>query len=333
MERKMFSGNRYMTKGIQTFLRPDLQILLWDLIDGLDVEKDYLQIFRLEMKEKDLSVLEENVETENKSEIEIYKGFTDYKKEELEKFLKNMELAMTFEDLEFIQNYFNETEKRLAERYHHMELGTCKICEECHKKEHLSLPIGCWCVGSDFNKTSKRILFVGKNARNNPGTIEDGFRNPFQYTRESLWNKSWPYWSYTRAITQRIFGDDSIEHIAFTNIVKCNNSGGKDTTSDFVKSNCILNLKVLQQELKVIHPTHIIFYTSWYYDDYIPNVFDRYNIHYNGFKDIGKRKMPWQEAISTLGNQTFHVLRVGHPQCKKKSDFVYEISKWLEPAL
>ena len=155
--------------------------------------------------------------------------------------------------------YFNETEKRLAERYHHMELGTCKICEECHKKEHLSLPIGCWCVGSDFNKTSKRILFVGKNARNNPGTIEDGFRNPFQYTRESLWNKSWPYWSYTRAITQRIFGDDSIEHIAFTNIVKCNNSGGKDTTSDFVKSNCILNLKVLQQELKVIHPTHIIF--------------------------------------------------------------------------
>ena len=175
--------------------------------------------------------------------------------------------------------YFNETEKRLAERYHHMELGTCKICEECHKKEHLSLPIGCWCVGSDFNKTSKRILFVGKNARNNPGTIEDGFRNPFQYTRESLWNKSWPYWSYTRAITQRIFGDDSIEHIAFTNIVKCNNSGGKDTTSDFVKSNCILNLKVLQQELKVIHPTHIIFYTAWYYDDYIPNVFDRYNIH------------------------------------------------------
>lgn len=179
-----------------------------------------------------------------------------------------------------------------------MELGTCKICEECHKKERLSLPIGCWCVGSDFNKTSKRILFVGKNARNNPGTIEDGFRNPFQYTRESLWNKSWPYWSYTRAITLRIFGDDSIEHIAFTNIVKCNNSGGKDTTSDFVKSNCILNLKVLQQELKVIHPTHVIFYTSWYYDDYIPNVFDRYNIHYNGFWAI----KPFMYYVSATHN-------------------------------
>ena len=72
--------------------------------------------------------------------------------------------------------YFNETEKRLAERYHHMELGTCKICEECHKKERLSLPIGCWCVGSDFNKTSKRILFVGKNARNK--TTASSWRSP-----------------------------------------------------------------------------------------------------------------------------------------------------------
>lgn len=48
---KMFNGNRYITKGIQTFLRPDLQILLWDLIDGLEVEKDYLQVFKLELVE------------------------------------------------------------------------------------------------------------------------------------------------------------------------------------------------------------------------------------------------------------------------------------------
>lgn len=56
MERTKFNGERYMTKGIQTFLRPDVQILLWDLIDGLDIEKDYLQVFKLEMKEKDLKL-------------------------------------------------------------------------------------------------------------------------------------------------------------------------------------------------------------------------------------------------------------------------------------
>ena len=45
-----------------------------------DIEKiKKYYINSIEMKEKDLSVLEENVETENKSEIEIYKGFTDYK--------------------------------------------------------------------------------------------------------------------------------------------------------------------------------------------------------------------------------------------------------------
>lgn len=56
MERTKFNGERYMTKGIQKFLRPDVQILLWDLIDGLDIEKDYLQVFKLEMKEKDLKL-------------------------------------------------------------------------------------------------------------------------------------------------------------------------------------------------------------------------------------------------------------------------------------
>lgn len=228
--------------------------------------------------------------------------------------------------------YFNKTEKRLAEQYYQMELGTCKICAECHKDSSLSMPIGCWCVGSDFNKAPKRILFVGKNARNNPGTIEGGFCNTFQYTREFLWNQSWPYWSYTRAITQMIFGDDSVEHIAFTNIVKCNNSGGMDTTSDLIKTNCVLNMKVLQQELEVIQPTHIIFYTSWYYDDFIPKVFDSYDIYYNGFKNIGKKEMPWQEATSTLDSQFFHVLRVGHPQCKKRSSFIHEIAKWIENA-
>jgi phosphoribosylformylglycinamidine synthase len=82
-------------------------------ISSEDIEKiKKYYINSIEMKEKDLSVLEENVETENKSEIEIYKGFINYKKKELEKFLENMELAMTFQDLEFIQNYFRETEKR-----------------------------------------------------------------------------------------------------------------------------------------------------------------------------------------------------------------------------
>ena len=82
-------------------------------IDNETIEKiKKYYINAIEMREKDLAVLEENAETENKDEIEVYKGFTNYKKEELKKFLKKMELAMTFEDLEFIQQYYRETEKR-----------------------------------------------------------------------------------------------------------------------------------------------------------------------------------------------------------------------------
>ncbi|MCP1222777.1 phosphoribosylformylglycinamidine synthase [Sebaldella sp. S0638] len=74
------------------------------------IKKYYIN--SIEMREKDLEILEENTETENKEDIEIYNGFINYKKDELEKFLKKMELAMTFEDLEFVQQYFKETEKR-----------------------------------------------------------------------------------------------------------------------------------------------------------------------------------------------------------------------------
>lgn len=227
-------------------------------------------------------------------------------------------------------NYYNVIEERLAQQYLTLGVGTNKICTDCHQDSNLSMPIGCWCVGSNFNNHQKRILFVGKNARGNPGAIENNFRNTFQYARDKLWNKRWAYWSYTRAISQKIFKNDSIENIAFTNIVKCNSSGGVDTTSDSIKNNCILKLKVLQNELQIINPTHIIYYTSYFYDNYIPNVFNSFTINYNGIRSIGKRTMPWQEAIATLGKQTFYVLRVGHPQYKEKSSFVDEISNWIE---
>lgn len=229
----------------------------------------------------------------------------------------------------------NEAEQKLLKLYHDMSIGTRDECKDCHDNiNNLSDPISCWCVGKDFYKNPKRILFVGKNARGNPGTKENGFRNTFQATRNYLWDESWPYWSYTREITQTIFGDDSVEHIAFTNIIKCNNSSGNDTTPDLVKENCILKFKILQNEIKIINPTHIIFYTARNYDAYILKVFDTnsYKILYNDDrKQIGSHNtMCWQEATADIDNQSFHILRTGHPQFKKRIDFVNEVSKWIK---
>ena len=44
----MFTSPRYATRGVTTTVPLMLQIILWDLIDSMDVEeKDYLQVFKL----------------------------------------------------------------------------------------------------------------------------------------------------------------------------------------------------------------------------------------------------------------------------------------------
>ena len=44
----MFTNPRYATRGVITTVPLVLQIILWDLIDSMEVaEKDYLQVFRL----------------------------------------------------------------------------------------------------------------------------------------------------------------------------------------------------------------------------------------------------------------------------------------------
>ncbi len=44
----MFNNQRYCTRGIIGTLPPITQIILWELIDAMEIaEKDYLQIFHL----------------------------------------------------------------------------------------------------------------------------------------------------------------------------------------------------------------------------------------------------------------------------------------------
>ena len=44
---KMFDNKRYLTRGISSTIPPPMQILLWNLIDLLPPERDYLQVFWL----------------------------------------------------------------------------------------------------------------------------------------------------------------------------------------------------------------------------------------------------------------------------------------------
>jgi len=44
----MFTNKRYITKGVDNTVPPELQLLMWNMIDTMEVsQKDYLQVFEL----------------------------------------------------------------------------------------------------------------------------------------------------------------------------------------------------------------------------------------------------------------------------------------------
>ncbi len=86
------------------------------VIDGHVSQEDFIKIKRylinpVEMREKDLSILELNQETSIEP-IEILKGFGKFSDRDIEDFIRKERLAMSKEDLFYIQNYFKEEEKR-----------------------------------------------------------------------------------------------------------------------------------------------------------------------------------------------------------------------------
>ena len=54
----MFDKTKYLTRGIQEQLTTPLQRALWEMIDHLTIEKDYLQIFELtQISESQIHIL------------------------------------------------------------------------------------------------------------------------------------------------------------------------------------------------------------------------------------------------------------------------------------
>lgn len=50
----MFSKERYLTREVADRVPVEIQLLMWQLIEELEVEKDYLQIFELLPLDRDL---------------------------------------------------------------------------------------------------------------------------------------------------------------------------------------------------------------------------------------------------------------------------------------
>ena len=224
----------------------------------------------------------------------------------------------------------NVMEENLFIMYDDINLGSSSVCKECQEKTtNLSLPVSFWFVGSNYEHENGRVLFVGKNARGKPGEKRNNYYDGRNVAKE-LWNKSWAYWSYIRNITEEMYGENGADYIAYTNIIKCNNSSSTDNTSELVKDNCIRKMQVLRREIELLKPKRIIFLTSSGYDNYIKSIFNNVVDIENKKIQIGAKKMPWWEFSAYIENDNIKVLRVGHPERKKKVDYVNAIANWIK---
>lgn len=229
---------------------------------------------------------------------------------------------------------------RVFDMYRDIKLGDNKTCSKCKKSVNSVLfePASLWNVGEKYEFDQYKVMFVGKPVRGTPGTkTEDGFLDCREIGREFYYEKSWAYWSYTKEIARRLYGsaEDGWDRIAFTNILKCNNSMGADTASSEMKQYCIDELGVIWKEIQVLQPQNVVFYTHWYYDDFI----DKFRLG-DGYKDItdrkywianGSKKMSWwHREFYQRGQLVMRMLRTSHPERQKKEGFVSRITEWLQ---
>ena len=67
-----FTGQRYLTRGVQNEIPFDLQMFMWYLINNLNEPKDYLQVFRLSVSDNgNQRIVHEQEEPEYHKEYDI----------------------------------------------------------------------------------------------------------------------------------------------------------------------------------------------------------------------------------------------------------------------
>ena len=82
MEKKKFSNARYVTRGINSSLDFYQQNLFWKLIDELNIEQDYLQVFKLHCSEEGTKILHKQEEPLYAKEYKLKTLLLDKKAED-----------------------------------------------------------------------------------------------------------------------------------------------------------------------------------------------------------------------------------------------------------
>lgn len=231
--------------------------------------------------------------------------------------------------------------KKLFEIYKNLKMGSNEICRNCRNLTQIeNNALSAWIIQNKQSETN--ILFVGKVARGDQigELINEKLEDATVMGDELIHESSWAYWSYTREIIKTVYGDldSGLKNVSFTNIVKCNNNTDEDTTSYIAKQHCISQNKFIWKEIEILRPKKVIFYTNYYYDDFIDEYTPTFASKISEIKDrnceikIGKKTMPWWERnyFSKNDQLVLSTLRIGHPERKKKIEFIKMVSDWIK---
>lgn len=258
---------------------------------------------------------------------------------------------------------YNINEKQVFDKLLKEKIGSeenlnCKFCQDfCRKNlETLSGPVAPFHVGSNFGNDPYSVAFVGKNswigrwhvehARYEKGKGKFGVFTDFG--RDSLEGnpegQNSPFWKYTRKIGEELYGNlaNTLSNIAITNVVKCNTNeedgNTEDNTPEPVIHSCFKS-KVFEYEMQVLKPKHIVFYTARKSKDKYLDLICQCMFGYKSVEivesttvQIGKNKLPWYtfNYYDENNNLGCSVLVTGHPERKKKVEFVNTIVDWIK---
>ena len=99
-------------------------------------------------------------------------------------------------------------------------------------------------------------------------------------------------------------------------------------TSDIVKEYCIIKQQFIATEINQINPKKIIFYTHPNYDKYLKKIFHIEQENHL-MVQLGKKNVDFWCFVINLNGKKISCLRTGHPERKKKSDFVSKTVQFL----
>ena len=218
----------------------------------------------------------------------------------------------------------------------------CDKCDAKHKK-----PLLPWQIGDNYPSKQGGIFIAGKPHRGKEGEPKNSIKRNNKILdgrirgKKLFYESNWAYWSYTKDILNSIYEttENSWNNIAFSNIIKCSSTSGYDKTSRKCAEQCITKNQVIFEEIKLLKPKKIIFYTWSLHRD----LFDKVPFAQNGAikehtdkkhrKKCGKKQLGWwdRSMMATWGGDVDFLI-TGHPQFMKKAEYIAMVSQWLKKA-